>query len=581
MPTCTSNVASENYGDYIFQHDAMTLNQLAQLLGSYCFDYINSEFAIVYIPRLPNSAISMEEHSYNSIPKLYSLLDTSSIESSGILTTFNQPALSTRGSGCLVGIIDTGIDYQNPLFRRSDGTTRIAGLWDQTLPAAESGEIPQGFPGYFDLGEISYGTSYTRSQINEALASDNPLSIVPSVDENGHGTFVAGIAAGGESPDGSFSGAAPLADLAIVKLKPAKKYLKEFYRLSPDVEAYQENDIMTAIKYLINIAGEYKVPLTFCITLGTNLGGHQGSTPLSYMLRTTGRYSGVVSVVAAGNEAGLSHHYLGTIGASESYKDVELRVGPSEYGFTIELWASEPDLYTVGFISPSGEIVSQLPITGRNDVSLSFILDSTIITVNYISNERYSGSQLIFIRFSNPSAGLWRIRVYSSINLSGTFNMWLPVDKFISSETVFLQANPFTTITDPGNALNTITTSTYNHINDSIYIHSSRGYTRIENIKPDIAAPGVNVLGPGLSVSGSDYPFVRKTGSSIAAAHTAGAVANILSWAVLHGRTELLNSASIKAALIRGAERNPMLDYPNREWGYGTLDLYNAFLQIR
>ena len=144
-----------------------------------------------------------------------------------------QPFLDLYGQGVIVGVIDTGIDYTHPVFRYADGTSRILELWDQTIPYTEGKRE-------FDP---SYGTVYTREQINTALASSSPYEIVPSRDTDGHGTFLAGVAAGNEMEEDDFSGIAPLADLAVVKLKEAKPYLREYYQIAEDVPCYQETDL--------------------------------------------------------------------------------------------------------------------------------------------------------------------------------------------------------------------------------------------------------------------------------------------------------------------------------------------------
>lgn len=176
------------------------------------------------------------------------------------------------------------------------------------------------------------------------------------------------------------------------------------------------------------------------------------------------------------------------------------------------------------------------------------------------------------MRFQDPAPGIWRIRVYNALFINGQYHIWLPARGFISDQTFFLRSDPDTTIMDPGNAPALITTAAYNHRNNSIYIHSSRGYTRTGAIKPDFAAPGVNISGPGGQTA---------TGTSVAAAHAAGAAADLLSWAIVGQNNLLINTSIAKALLIRGAGRRSGLSYPNREWGYGTLDLYNSFLIMR
>lgn len=582
MADCPFNSADENIADFIYR-----IGSQQQIIGNPadipCMDYVNDEYNIIYTPLDTVTPISLARYSYYTVPGLFSLLDSSSMEASGILTTFAAPALGNRGRGTLIGIVDTGIDYTNPLFRYQDGSTRIAGLWDQSIPAGGD-TIPPGVPAYYELSGASYGTEFTREQINQALASDSPLDLVPSTDTNGHGTFLAGIAAGGSLPEQDFTGAAPECELIVVKLKQAKRYLREFYLVSQDADAYQENDIMMGIKYLRVTAFRLGRPLIILIALGSNLGSHEGTSPLSSVVQDASRFLGRAAVIAAGNETGRAHHYFGTIPAGQEWDDVEIRVGPEESGrgFTLELWASTADTYSVGFISPSGEIISRIPIIARNETSIPFLLEPTVITVNYQLIESGAGKQLIFMRFRNPVAGIWKVRVYNTQYFTGEFHMWLPSEGLVSDETVFLRPTPDTTITLPGNTAAPITVGAYNHLNNSIYIHSSRGFTPSGIVKPELAAPGVNVMGPSVGRrAGGSVPMTTRSGTSVAAAHVAGAVASLYGWGIVESNQITMSQASVKSYLIRGARRNPALRYPNEEWGYGALDLYETFLRIR
>lgn len=581
MANCPFNSADENIADFIYR-----IGSQQQIIGDPadipCMDYVNDEYSIIYTPLDTVTPISLARYSYYTVPGLFSLLDSSSMEASGILTTFAAPALGNRGRGTLIGIVDTGIDYTNPLFRYSDGSTRIVGLWDQSIPAGADA-VPPGVPAYYELSGASYGTEFTREQINEALASDAPLDLVPSTDTNGHGTFLAGIAAGTSLPEQDFTGAAPECELVVVKLKQAKRYLRDFYLVSQEADAYQENDIMMGIKYLRVAAFRLSRPLIILIALGSNLGSHEGTSPLSGVVQDASRFLGRAAVIAAGNETGRAHHYFGTIPAGQEWDDVEIRVGPEESGrgFALELWASTADTYSVGFISPSGETISRIPIIARNETSIPFLLEPTVITVNYQLIETGAGKQLIFMRFKNPVAGIWKVRVYNTQYFTGEFHMWLPSEGLISDETVFLRPTPDTTITLPGNTAAPITVGAYNHLNNSIYIHSSRGFTPSGIVKPELAAPGVNVMGPSLGRRGNgSVPMTTRSGTSVAAAHVAGAVASLYSWGIVEGNQITMSQASVKSYLIRGAKRNPALRYPNEEWGYGALDLYETFRRI-
>ncbi len=580
MSTCTANVAGQDYADFIYRHSAATLEELTALLETDCVSYVNESYVVYYMPLEKAMPIAQPNHSYESLPTLFGLMDTTSMEASGILSTFRQPALGSNGEGVIVGLIDTGIDYQNPLFRNSNGTTRILGLWDQTL---EDGgfELPGNRPFLFPF---LFGKEYTDQDINRALFDEDPLSVVPSVDSNGHGTFLAGIAGGSTSLSSDFTGAAPQCSLGIVKLKPAKQYLRDYYMIPDDAEAYQSNDIMLGITYLTLLARQRRMPLVICLGLGTNQGGHSGASPVEEVLNSLRSYSGVAAVCAAGNEAGLRHHYLGQVkepaGGYGQFDEIELRIG-EEKGLVIELWANSPEIYTVGFVSPTGETIQRIPLSINSQTTVSFSLEPTTIDVAYSTTLGSQSSYLAFLRFQDPVPGIWRIRVYPTIVFSGVYHMWLPIEGFVSPDTYFLRSDPYTTIVTPGNADFPITVSTYNHLDGSLYIHSSRGYTRDGRIKPELAAPGVEVYGPGISSVPGDYPMRRMTGSSVAAAHVAGAAANIYSLQYPAASYPDIGSDLVKASLIRGADRNPNYIYPNQEWGYGTLNLYSAFLSLR
>ena len=501
---------------------------------------------------------------YYVIPKLYGLLDTGSMEASGIPEIQNQPILALKGNGVLVGFIDTGIDYQNQVFRNLDGSSRIAAIWDQTI---QSGDPPESF---------LYGTEYTKQQIDEALESENPLVVVPSIDENGHGTFLAGIAAGSENEDGSFFGAAPKSMIAMVKLKPAKRYLRDFFFIKEGADAYQENDLMAGMDYLRKLAEKLDMPLVIGIGLGTNQGSHFGLAPIEQLIRQISSVVGNIIVTAAGNETGRGHHYHGIYPSEQEYEEVEIRVGEEERGFSLEFWARAPEYYSIAIRSPSGEYTPRIVTRFTSSQVLDFVFEETKIYVDYRTVVQGEGDFLILIRFQNPTPGIWTIRVYNSLYINGNYNMWLPMYGFISPDTVFLRPSPDTTLTIPATTGNVIVASAYNHVNGGIYINSSRGYPLSNIIKPDLAAPGVNVYGPLVG-----NRFGRMTGTSVAAAHMAGAAALLLEWALVRDNREILTTGDAIAFFIRGASRKPGVVYPNREWGYGTLDVYQVFERIR
>lgn len=556
---CKEAVYSNDYYDFIMEYTLQVRGHPV----SPCIQRINQAYDIAYLPREGNLPLNIQNYSYTSIPKCYTLLDRSALEASGILRLQNQPTLSLKGQGVLIGFLDTGIDYENQVFRNSDGSSRITAVWDQT---DRQGTPPEGF---------IYGSEYTDVQINEALESQNPREIVPVTDPEGHGTFLASVAAGSEIPEEDFSGAAPYARIAMVKLKPAKEYLREFFFIPEDAVAFQENDIMAGIAYLNQLASERHMPLVLCFGLGTNMGGHMGSTPLVSMLVVFGLRNERAAVIAVGNEANERHHFLGRIEGGQTYQNVEISVGEHVTGFTVELWARAPQRFIVDIISPTGErMPSEYILSGGREYS--FLFEETKVTVDYRITGILDGAQIIYMRFEKPTQGLWNIRVFQEADISNEFQMWLPMEEFLSGEVFFVRSNPDTTLTVPSTAVVPISVGAYDARDNSIYLRSGRGFTADGLIKPDFVAPGVNIFG-----AGPRNQFTTRTGTSVAAAVTAGAVALMLEWGIVRGNYTAISNIEIKNILIRGADRDSYRTYPDKAFGWGRLNLYQAFEDFR
>lgn len=522
---------------------------------------MNERYAIVYIPVSQLTAQIISQYGFSSLPALFGLTSEQSLEASGVQRLRRIPAFNLRGQGVLIAIIDTGIDYTNPVFRREDGTSKIVAMWDQTIDSEN--QYPQGF---------FYGTEYTQEQINQALNSDNPLNVVPSVDDNGHGTMLAGVAAGRENPENNFSGVVPDADLIIIKLKQAKQNLRDFFLIPDGVDCYQENDLMWATTYAVDISRQLGRPLSICFGLGTSQGSHDGRLALSTMLSIAADFSGISIAVSAGNEGNMRRHYFDTIYPAIGYSIVELNVGEGETGFSMSLWGAAPTTYSVDILSPSGEYIPRIVERLRVNREINFIFEDTTIFVDYEMVESQTGDQLILMRFQNPTPGIYRLQVYGRGDLIGAFHIWLPMGNFISANTYFVQSNPYTTITTPGNAAVPITVTAYNTDNGILYPGASKGFTRINTVKPDLAAPGVNIISPNL-----EQGFSAVTGTGVAAAHVAGISAMLLEWGIVRGAYPGIDTVEIKKFLIRGARRSEILEYPNRDWGYGIVDIYHVY----
>lgn len=522
------------------------------------FLIINDIFAVIYAPKSMVGEIVLNSFSYNSIPKCYTYMDAESLQASGVLRLHNHPYLALRGSGTMVAVIDSGIDYQSPAFRNGN-SSKILEIWDQTIPEGPGEKVP-------------FGRVFIKEEIERALASENPLEVVPSADENGHGTMMAGTAAGRVIQEEGFSGAAPEASLVVIKLKPAKEYLREFYLYPEGADLFQEDDIMLAIAYARRCAQRYGMPVSICIGLGTNKGSHDGYSPLCQTIDYMAGFSRNAISIAAGNEGAARHHYQGVLERDMPEDTVELRVGERTTQFSMEFWGSAPELFSITIQSPTGESLPVSTALRGNTQDLSFVFVDTRILVNYVPIERYSGNTLVYFRFLHPAPGIWKLRVQGrDVNGSG-FHIWLPVMGLIPEDTFFLQPSPYHTITSPGDAQDGMTMTAYDYRDGGLFPLASRGFTPAGIVKPNFAAPGVEIKVP-LHGGG----FGTASGTSLAAAQNAGASALLFEWAVIRGNEPFFTGYSVKNYLQRGARRDDGMIYPNQDWGFGKIDLYHTF----
>ena len=567
-----------DYADWITDFE---LTQ--ELLGldttgvDYCYRQVDRILGLVFAKRNQMKPIELLNYSYQQIPNLFSLqefnteevnatFDPTPLFQSGITQIQGEP-LALSGKGTIVVFLDTGIDYTNPVFRNPDGSSRILAIWDQTI---QSGEAPEGF---------YYGTEYARERINEALKAENPYDLVPSRDENGHGTTLASIACGSDA--NNFKGVANEADILVIKLKECKQYLRDYYLIPDNVLAYQSTDIIMALEYADRFARSFFRPIVFCIALGTSFGSHRGVSPLSNYINRLGEKRSRVFVVGGGNEGNTSHHYFGTLSpidtAEGEVEEIEIRVGENEKGFLTEIWATSPNVFSLSIRSPGGEVIPNTGVQKNRGTQYQFVYEKSQITVTYALVEGSSGDELITIRFENPTEGIWTILLQNDRGLNNApVHLYLPVFRFLSSETYLLDPNPDITMTIPAYAKNSISTAAYDSETNSIYVRSGRGFSRGSEIKPDLAAPGVGISAVLRGLPG-EIRVGKVTGAAAAAAITAGAAAMLMEWAVIEGNANYLKSSEAKNYFIRGATRDENLSYPNRLWGFGKLSLQGVF----
>ena len=550
-------IISEDYKEFISERNELSAERFPQT-GEVQIKY-NEEDSVVYV-KGEFSDKDFYELPYYSIPQVYSIQAEEYADNMSGKKGYDYPGSRLTGENVIVGFIDTGIQYTEEMFRNLDGTTRILCIWDQT---EQSGRCPERFP---------YGSEYTKADIDRALMEKNPYQRVPSIDKDGHGTYMASVAVGGAVVEENFMGIAPEAEIAVVKLKPAKACLKQFWGIREDSVCYQETDILMAVSYLNQLSEKERKPLVLCLPFGTNMGGHTGSSPLSTYMDRVGRTSFRALVTGTGNEADKRHHFKGEI-LGQDGEEMEISVSGKEKSFCMEIWIDVPDVFSVSVTSPTGETITNIPVWEQKK-EYELIFERTKVDIVYRILVRNTNSELIFLKFKEPVAGIWSIKVEPVNLISGQFHAWLPLKEFTESSVVFLRAEPDGTITSPGNTEAVTSVAFYDGQENSIAVNSGRGYTRNKLIKPDFSAPGINIRG----VDRRGNPIYR-SGSDAAVSITVGVEALLMEWLAVQGVKP--DARQITNLLILGAWRGTGFLYPNTKWGYGRLDLSHTFEQIR
>lgn len=558
------NILESNDNIYLLVNytlgSAVGVEELQRVYPTLVFQEITEGLFTVQVPPGQEEVFKVLREKLNFItePAAYGLNAQQALEVSNISIFHEYPYGELRGRGVLIGFVDTGIDYLNPLFQNADGTTRIKALWDQTIPGAPP-------------DRYQYGSVYTEEMINRALQSADPETVVPSKDEIGHGTFLAGVAAGNDqTEEQSFVGGAPDAGILMVKMRQASAKIREFYLVDEGVPVYQSNDILTGISFLMEQAYNQNMPLIICIGVGNNFGAHNGSDILEGYLSGISTSADIIDVVAAGNEGNAGHHYKGTIQAGVS-DSVEITVGENEKGVVLYFWAGLPNRIELSVKSPLGQVIDKIPIFNNKTQEYAFKLERTQLSVTYLYPEPFTGSEAIIIRLKDPTPGIWTLNVLAESVVTAVYHVWMSRKGFISETTRFLKPDPEITVQIPGTEMFSIVVGAYDYLDDSIYVASGRGPTTNNIIKPDLLAPGVNVQGPRPGGG-----FTTYVGTSTAAAITASACALLMQWAVVDGNFPQMNTRIARGILTRGARRQKGVTYPNNVEGYGRLDLQGS-----
>lgn len=519
-------------------------------------------YAIVTIPQsLIQSLVELEEIEYVEMPKRLFFHLQQGKEASCILpVTVREPYLTGRDT--LVAVIDSGIDYERMDFRRADGSSRIAYLWDQALQPDES-------RGFYPPEGFLTGVEFNNMQINEALAESSPeerFRMLPSIDTSGHGTSVAAIAAGnGLSSDGRYVGVAPESELIIVKLGVPQQL--SFPRTT---------ELMRALTYVVQKSVELAKPISINLSFGNTYGAHDGTSLIERFMDNVSEIGRSVICVGSGNEGAAGGHTAGIVSGETR---VELAVAPYERALNVQLWKEYADIFRITLISPGGE--QQIVETARTG-TIRLRMEQTEVLIYIGEPSPYSINQEIYFDFlpqqTYVNSGVWTFMLQPVKIVTGNFYFYLPSSVVLNSATRFYSPTPEITFTIPSTSQKVITVGAYSSIYDAYADFSGRGIL-LENsleagvasgwVKPDIVAPGVDI---SISNGMGGTQFV--TGTSFATPFVTGSAALMMEWGIVRGNDPYLYGEKVKAYLRRGARplRGEAI-YPNPRVGYGALCL--------
>ena len=473
----------------------------------------------------------------------------------GINFIEDNPYINLNGKDVLIGIIDSGIDYLHPDFINEDNTSKIISIWDQE---SEVKPPPEG---------MIFGSEFTRDDINQAISNNDDTL---TKDNIGTGTIAAGIAVGNGRVNELYRGVALGSELIVVKLRQYEGTFKEG-RIN-----YINTDFLAGIKYILDVAKKEDKYLIINLTLGQR----PRSLILTTLLNTFSeiRSNGVFVVSGAGNEGNTDVHYEGSLQGVDTFQDVILEVGEQK-SLDITIALNDPGRVGVEVISPSGEISYKVEYAPDNEqYEGEYNLEDSPYEIRLIYPWLLSGNEELLIRIIDIKPGIWIIRLYPEITITGEVDIYLPNKNLIAEDTRFLDPNSYSTITFYGGTESVITIGAYNDKTNSMWIGSSRGPLKGRGlIKPDIVAPGVDIIAPYINNN-----YAKATGTGVSSSLACGVMALIIEYINNQGTyaSRALYTRVLKTYLMLGATKNTIYSYPNDTQGYGVLDLQRTIEAI-
>lgn len=538
----TGYAPEENTWELIVKYNG----NLDRLTGGIRVEPLIAGYAIVTIPENLIGAFSrMEEIEYIEKPKKLYPQVTAGLGAScfyPLLQPVSGKALS--GQGVYMAILDSGIDYTDPMFRYADGTTKIAWLWDQGKRAdAEKGEKPP--QGFFT------GVEYSRKMLNANLQKNSERL---TTDVIGHGTNVAKIAVQG----------APESELIVVKLDTARGTYPSTVSL------------LRAFTYVAKKSQAENVPVAINLSYGNTYGAHDGSSLLERFIDNITEVGRNVICIGAGNEGASAGHFAGKLSENEIQR-ISFAMGTYERSFSLQLWKWYADRMDISILSPAGEqyLIRNQDAGGE---AQQVVMEQTKLLIFSGRPQPYRKREEVYIDFipveTYLNTGIWTIEITPRRIVNGELRLYMPSAVVRSENTRFLLPSPAQTLTIPSTAQKVITVGAYNAYVRSYAAFSGRGDAdsrRAENNKPDLVAPGVNIrIGEGEGgavVSGTSYatPFVT------------AAAALLMEYGIVRGNDPFLYGEKVKAYLHAGARQLPGYDiWPNDQVGWGRLCLESS-----
>ena len=548
-----------------------SLREVAEDFPGVVAEELIAGYGILTVPEnLVEPVLTRPEIEYVEIPKRLYFSDFQARRASCILeVTEGYPQLT--GKGVAVAVIDSGIDYTLPHFRKEDGSTRVLALWDQGQSVNNRFPPPEGF---------SQGRLYTEEDINAVLQGVNdtvkdelgigigaPVQL--SEDTSGHGTAVAGIAA--SSPVENYQGVAPESSLIIVKLA------------NTDRESFpRTTELMRAITFVTRFATERRLPVAINLSFGNSYGSHNGGSILERFIDNISEIGRSVICIGTGNEGASGGHFAATVRPNQPL-NVEFAVASYEAALNLQIWKNYIDRYRIIITSPTGaSLIIQEELRGQTEA----VLENTKLLVYVGEPKPYTTNQEIYIDFlpqrNYVDSGVWTIEMVPIGVKNGYVYMYLPSEAARSAGTRFVSSTPEVTLTIPSTATKAIAVGAYNSVYNAYADFSGRGYTaqsqglaerEIGSVRPTLVAPGVSLQAV---TPGGTYQYV--SGTSFSTPVVTGSAALLMEWGIVREEDIFMYGEKVKANLIRGARRFPTpSQWPNEMYGWGALCLADSF----